>query len=307
MPTHPLKLGTRASVLARWQADWVATRLRELGQEVELVLVSTRGDREQTQAIGAIGGDGLFTKELQRSLLAGDVDLAVHSLKDLPTEPVPGLRVGAVPKRGPIGDVLVSRDKVAFDQLPPGAIIGTGSQRRRAQLLHARPDLQMQDIRGNVETRLRKLHSGDFDALILAEAGLVRLALAGEITEYLPKSLILPAVGQGALGLECRADDAATLAAIAALDHRDTHQSVVAERAMLRALAGGCLAPVAAWGRVESDGPLHLSAVVLSADGRQRLAAEHAATVDAAEELGGVVAAKLAAQGAAELIAAARG
>jgi len=302
-----LKLGTRASVLARWQADWVATRLRELGQEVELVLVSTRGDREQTQAIGAIGGDGLFTKELQRSLLAGDVDLAVHSLKDLPTEPVPGLRVGAVPKRGPIGDVLVSRDKVAFDQLPPGAIIGTGSQRRRAQLLHARPDLQMQDIRGNVETRLRKLHSGDFDALILAEAGLVRLALAGEITEYLPKSLILPAVGQGALGLECRADDAATLAAIAALDHRDTHQSVVAERAMLRALAGGCLAPVAAWGRVESDGPLHLSAVVLSADGRQRLAAEHAATVDAAEELGGVVAAKLAAQGAAELIAAARG
>ena len=301
-----LRLGTRASVLARWQADWVAARLRELGRDVELVLVSTRGDREQTQSIGAIGGDGLFTKELQRSLLANEVDLAVHSLKDLPTEPVPGLRLGAVPERGPIGDVLVSRSHVQFADLPAGAVIGTGSQRRRAQLLHVRPDLVMRDIRGNVETRLRKLHAGDYDALVLAEAGLARLQLDHEITERLPTSLILPAVGQGALGVECRDNDAQTLAAISPLDHRDTHAAVVAEREMLRALSGGCLAPVAAWGRIAPDGQLQLAAAVLSADGQQRLAAEGVSAVDAAEELGRQVAAELAAQGAGELIAAAR-
>ncbi|MES1213328.1 MAG: hydroxymethylbilane synthase, partial [Singulisphaera sp.] len=202
-----MKIGTRASVLARWQADWVAARLRELGHDVETVLVSTRGDRDQSRPIGAMGGDGLFTKELQRSLLAGEVDMAVHSLKDLPTEPVAGLTIGAVPARGPIGDVLVSRGAPSFAALPQGALLGTGSQRRRAQLLHVRPDLVMKDVRGNVETRLRKLVSGEYDALVLAEAGLTRLGLAQEITERLPQTLILPAVGQGALGIECRADD----------------------------------------------------------------------------------------------------
>jgi hydroxymethylbilane synthase len=306
LSVRPLRIGTRASVLARWQADWVAGRLRELGQDVEIVLVSTRGDREQTQPIGTMGGDGLFTKELQRSLLADQIDLAVHSLKDLPTEPVEGLVLGAVPERGPIGDVLVSRAGITFEKLPAGVVIGTGSLRRRAQLLHARPDLIMQDIRGNVETRLRKLHAGDYDALVLAEAGLVRLELAREITELLPKSLVLPAVGQGALGIECCAGDVRTAAAVAPLNHADTHQSVAAERAMLRAISGGCLAPVAAWGRVAEDGQLHLSAAVLSADGQQRLVAERATASENAIALGEQVATELIGQGAAELIAAAR-
>jgi hydroxymethylbilane synthase len=304
--SRPIRLGTRASILARWQADWVAARLRELGHEVEIVLVSTRGDRDQTHAIGAMGGDGLFTKELQRSLLAEEVDLAVHSLKDLPTEPVAGLTIGAVPARGPIGDVLVSRDAANFDALPRGAIVGTGSQRRRAQLLHVRADLTMKDIRGNVETRLRKLKEGDYDALVLAAAGLTRLGLEHEITQHLPMTLILPAIGQGALGLECRAADARTLTAIAPLDDQATQAAVVAERSMLRALSGGCLAPVAAWGRVEPDGQLKLTAAVLSTDGQKRLHAERVSALDAAEELGQQVATDLAGQGAGDLIRAAR-
>lgn len=306
MATGALRLGTRASILARWQADWVAARLRELGQAVEIVLVSTRGDRDQSRSIGAIGGDGLFTKELQRSLLADEIDLAVHSLKDLPTESVVGLAIGAVPARGPIGDVLVAREVKFFSDLPQGAVIGTGSQRRRAQLLHARPDLVMKDIRGNVETRLRKLHSGDYDALVLAEAGLTRLELRHEITELLPPTLMLPAIGQGALGIECRAKDVRTQDAIRPLDDADTHAAVTAERALLRTLSGGCLAPVAAWGRTDGDGNLRLSAAVLSVDGRRRLFAEQLAAASAAEELGQNVAAELASQGAAELIRAAR-
>ena len=306
MPSRPLRIGTRSSALARWQADWVSARLREAGQDAELVLVSTRGDREQTQAIGALGGDGLFTKELQRCLLAGEIDLAVHSLKDLPTEPVPGLTLGAVAQRGPIGDVLVSRAGQTLDQLPPGATIGTGSMRRRAQLLHHRADLTMRDIRGNVDTRLAKLRAGDYDALILAEAGLVRLGLTVEITQVLPTSVMLPAIGQGALGIECRDDDSRTRAAIAVLDHTDTHRAVAAERAMLRALAGGCLAPVAGWGRVDAGGMLLLTGAVLSVDGQRRLSSERAGPAIDAENLGQQVAGDLASQGAAELISAAR-
>jgi hydroxymethylbilane synthase len=316
LPSRPLRIGTRSSALARWQADWVATQLRDRGHDLELVLISTRGDRDQTQAIGSIGGDGLFTKELQRSLLVHDIDLAVHSLKDLPTEPVAGLLLGAVPERGPTGDVLVSRPGDTFAGLPPGAIIGTGSLRRRAQLLHARPDLLMKDIRGNVDTRLRKLHAGDYDALVLAEAGLNRLGLENEISELLPTSVILPAVGQGALGIECRQDDEPTRGALAALDHPATHQSIAAERAMLMALAGGCLAPVAGWGRVLASGALRLSGVVLSSDGRQRLSSDretpvrhaqgHEIDLTDAEDLGRQVASDLAGQGAIELIHAAR-
>ena len=304
---RPLRLGTRVSALARWQAEWVAARLREQGVDVELVPVTTRGDQQSTQAIGAIGGDGLFTKELQRALLDNAIDLAVHSLKDLPTEPVDGLVLAAVPARGPVGDVLVSRAGTTLEQLPAGATIGTGSLRRRAQLLHSRPDLVMKDIRGNVDTRLRKLRDGDFDALVLAEAGLARLGLTAEITERLPASMMLPAVGQGALGIECRADDQPTRAAVTLLDHTDTHWGVDAERSMLRALSGGCLAPVAGWGRVEQDGTLHLTGVVLSADGQQRLAAEHTGAAETADALGRQVAAALLAEGAAELIRAARG
>jgi hydroxymethylbilane synthase len=299
-------LGTRASPLARWQADWVAARLAERGQDVELVPLSTRGDREQAGPIGAMGGQGVFTKELQRALLADEIDLAVHSLKDLPTDAVAGLVLAAVPPRGAAGDVLVSRKARSWEELPAGAVIGTGSLRRRTQLWHARADLKMEDVRGNVDTRLRKLDEGQYDALILAEAGLERLGLADQITQVLPKSLMLPAVGQGALGLEARADDRRTLDALAPLDDPETHGAVLAERALLATLRGGCLAPIGAWGRV-ADGRLSLSGVVLSLDGAKRLAAEAVGDLADAVALGRSVAAELLSRGAGEFIAASRG
>ena len=192
--TAPLRLGTRASALARWQAEWVAARLSERGASVELVLITTQGDTRSQQPIGSIGGSGVFTKELQRALLDGRIDLAVHSLKDLPTDPVPGLILAAVPPRETTRDVLVCRGGQTWERLSQGAIVGTGSLRRKAQMLHVRPDLVVQDVRGNVQTRLARLDQGLFDAIVLAEAGLVRLGLAQRITEVLsPEAL---AVGQ---------------------------------------------------------------------------------------------------------------
>ncbi|NLF67905.1 MAG: hydroxymethylbilane synthase [Candidatus Anammoximicrobium sp.] len=299
-----LRLGTRASVLARWQADWVAAALAQLGVPVELVHVSTHGD-VSSRPLGAIGGQGVFTKELQRALLDGAVDLAVHSLKDLPTERPAGLALAAVPERESVRDVLVSHVVDGLDALPPGARIGTGSSRRRAQLLHARPDLQVSEIRGNVDTRLRKLDEGQYEAIVLAEAGLKRLGLSARITQILPLERMLPAVGQGALGVEARRDDDAVLQTLTQLDHPGTRWAVLAERALLAALDTGCLAPVGAWARVQGDG-LQLDAVVLSPDGRERLAASSAGPPQQAESLGRAVAAELLARGASQLIAASR-
>ncbi|HEX7450056.1 MAG TPA: hydroxymethylbilane synthase [Pirellulales bacterium] len=299
------RVGTRGSPLARWQAEWVAARLREAGAEVSLVPVSTQGDRQQSGPVETIGGQGVFTKELQRALLDEQIDLAVHSLKDLPTEAVPGLDLAAVPERAPCGDVLICRAASSLAELRSGAVIGTGSLRRRSQLWHARRDLQMADVRGNVDTRLRKLDDGQYDALVLAEAGLLRLGLQRSVTQVLPKELMLPAVGQGALGIEIRSADGQVQGLLAPLDDRPTHQAVIAERAMLAALRGGCLAPVGAWARVES-GQLRLSGVVLSGDGSRRIVAEAASDVGAAHDLGRRVADELLKQGAAELIAAAR-
>jgi hydroxymethylbilane synthase len=302
MPNAPrLRLGTRGSQLARWQADWVAARLTALGVEVEMVEIATQGDVRQVGPIANIGTLGVFTKEIQRALLDGQIDLAVHSLKDLPTEPVPGLSLAAAPPREACGDALIAREAKSFDDLPRGAVIGTGSLRRQAQLLAARPDLKMADIRGNVETRLKKLEAGDYDAIVLAEAGLRRLQLTAHITQVLPKSIILPAIGQGALGVEARDDDPFTREILARLDDADTHRAVAAERALLYTLRGGCMAPVGAWGRVE-DGRLALSAVVLSPDGKQKLECSAAADPAEAEQLGRQVAEQLLAQGAAELI-----
>ncbi|HEY4759296.1 MAG TPA: hydroxymethylbilane synthase, partial [Thermoguttaceae bacterium] len=250
-----LRLGTRASALAQWQANWVAGQLRAQSQEVELVPITTSGDRELIP-IQTIGGKGVFTKEIQRALLEDQIDLAVHSLKDLPTDTPPELILAAVPQRAPCGDVLVSPTWKTIDRLPAGSTVGTSSMRRRAQLLNYRPDLQMKDMRGNIDTRLRKLHQGDYHAIVLAEAGLTRLGLGSEITQQLPMSIMLPAVGQGALGLETRCEDSITRAAVAPLDHAPTHHAVLAERAMLAALHGGCLAPIAAWARMETN---HLS------------------------------------------------
>jgi len=226
-------------------------------------------------------------------------------LKDLPTEATAGLCLGAVPKRGPISDVLVSRGGESFDELPKGAVLGTGSIRRQAQLLRARPDLIMKDIRGNVDTRLTKLEPGQYDAVVLAEAGLTRLGLKDRITQVLPRSLILPAIGQGALGLETRQDDETTREAVEALNDSESHASVLAERSLLAALRGGCLAPVGAWGRME-EGKLRLDAVVLSPDGKQALHACGSNAMDQAEVLGRSVAEQLLQQGAARLIEASR-
>jgi hydroxymethylbilane synthase len=294
--------------------------LRLLGQTVELVEISTRGDVEHARPVDEIGTRGVFTKEIQRALLAGGIDVAVHSLKDLPTEPVPGLILAAVPSRESPADVVaipsarvselteVSHTTPGITFLPLGARIGTGSLRRQAQLWHVRSDLQTADIRGNVDTRLRKLDEGQFDAIVLAEAGLRRLGLSERITHVLPFDLMLPAVGQGALAIECRSDDVVTRDAVAPLDSPKSHVAVLAERALLAHLRGGCMAPVGALAEMLGN-QLKLSAAVLSTDGAQRIfACESTAAIEptSAEALGHRVAETLLDQGAAELIAAAR-
>jgi len=301
-----LRLGTRASPLARWQAEWVAAQMAALGVPLDLVLITTQGDQRQDRPIGALGTEGVFTKEIQRALLDNEIDLAVHSLKDLPTQSVPGLALAAVPLRGPVGDVLICPPGLTLATLPEGAEVATGSLRRRAQLWHHRPDLRMVDVRGNVDTRLRKLREGQFSALVLAEAGLARLDLAAEISQHLPPEILLPAVGQGALGIETRAADYSTREALKPLNDLATAQAVHAERTMLAALAGGCLAPIGGWCRLERPGVLCLTATVLSPDGAERLQAEATCTAGealaAADALGRQVAQDLLRQGAAALI-----
>lgn len=300
----PLRIGTRGSALALWQARFVADQLRSLAESrpIEIVEIETSGDRIRDQALSQIGGDGVFTKEIQRALLAGTVDVAVHSLKDLPTAPVDGLTLAAVPERGPTGDVFISHKHQRFDDLPRSAVVGTSSLRRRAQALHRRPDLQLVDLRGNVETRLRKLREQDLDAIILAEAGLLRLGLESAITEILDPQWMLPAVGQGALGLECRSEDGSTLELLARLDDAPTRQAVTAERALLRGLGGGCLVPMGARASIKGD-RLRLCGAVLSPDGMLRIPAELSGAATDAEAIGGEMAKMLLAQGARSILA----
>lgn len=304
--TDELHIGTRGSELASWQANWVAERLRAMGVRCKLVTISTRGDAQQDRPIETIGTQGVFTKELQKALLDGRIDLSVHSLKDLPTEPVKSLVLAGVPERESPLDVLVSRNGERLEQLPHGARIGTGSLRRRSQLLCHRPDLELLDVRGNVDSRLKKLRDGQYDALVLAEAGLKRLGLSDQITEVLPAEIMLPAVGQGALGLESRANDSRAREAAALIDDLASHQAVLAERTLLATLRGGCLAPVGAWGRLIDDGRLKLTANVLSRDGTQRLTAELIGNAADAMQIGRQVAEDLLADGAGKLIEASR-
>lgn len=296
-----LRLATRGSALARWQAEWTAQRLSRLGHECELVIVSTSGDRLQGP-IDATTPQGLFTREIQAAVLSGAADAAIHSLKDLPTQPAEGLVLAAVPPRASAADALVSLRFTSIDLLPPGAVVGTGSVRRRAQLLAYRSDLAVTDLRGNVDTRLRKLDEGRYDAMILAAAGLDRLGLSDRIAQRLAAEIMLPAPGQGALGIEARADDQAVRAALAALDDCATRAATTAERAMLAAIGGGCLAPVAALAEVDGIG-LRLVCRVLSGDGARVVQAVVAGGVGEAEELGRRAAEELVAGGAADLIA----
>ena len=296
---NALRIGTRGSPLALWQANHVAELLRPLAapRAVDLVLIETEGDRVRDRPLSQIGGDGLFTKEIQNALLEGRVDVAVHSLKDLPTHFVEGLTLGAVPPRGPIGDAFVSRKVSRFADLPHGARVGTSSLRRRSQLLNRRPDLRIETLRGNVETRLRKLVDEDFDAIILAEAGLCRLGLEGHITEVLDRTWMLPAVGQGALGLECRTDDEATRRLLVHLDDGPTRAAVLCERAFLRALGGGCLVPIGALAEVAGDA-LTLAGAVLNVEGTASATGRHQGRADDPERVGHELAAELIGKGA---------
>lgn len=302
----PLRIGTRASQLALIQANWVAERLTRLGQQVELVHVTTDGDKSSS-SLTESGGRGLFTKSIQTALLRKDVDLAVHSLKDLPTEAVPGVELVASPPRAAVEDVLVTLDGTQLEQLPAGCRVGTGSLRRRAQLLHLRPDLMVLDVRGNVDTRLDKLRRGEYDALVLAAAGLQRLGLLDQRWQILDCHQMLPAVGQGALGLEIRMDDRATAACLAELNDDATWAAVQAERGLLERLTAGCLAPVGAWARIAKANRLRLDAVVLSADGRQRLERSADDEPTRAASLGQQLADQLLDDGALQLIEQHRG
>lgn len=273
-PARLVRIGTRGSQLARWQAEWVAGRLIQAhpGLEVELVEIATHGDRDRTSPLAAIGGMGLFTKEIQRALLDGRVDVAVHSLKDLPTQTPEGLRLAAVPAREDVADALIAPIFQTLMNLPPGATVGTSSQRRRAQVLHQRPDLDVRNIRGNVETRLNHARDGRLDAVLLAGAGLNRLGLSHAITERLSPETFLPAVGQGALGIECRLDDPATASLLAPLDDPETHPAIDAERIVLAELEGGCTIPLACWARRGRE-RMVLDAAVFDLDGRQKVSA----------------------------------
>lgn len=299
MPHSALRLGTRSSPLALWQARFIATELAP--QRVELVYIETHGDRDQASALSNMGGFGVFTKAIQNALLEDRADVAVHSLKDLPTIPTDGLELASVPKRGPNGDAFVSRKFKSFDDLPKGALVGTSSLRRRAMLLHQRPDLQLLDLRGNVETRLRKLDEQNLDAIILAEAGLVRLGMAERVTEILDAEWMLPAVGQGAIGLECRTADADSRHSVEALNDADTMARVTAERAMLFALGGGCLVPIGAISKVES-GVLTIRGAVLTIDGKRQVTATHKGLAKTPLAVGQELAAMLLGEGAAELL-----
>jgi hydroxymethylbilane synthase len=301
--TATLRIGTRGSRLALRQADYVAERLRPLAgsRPVELVHIETSGDRAPDAPLSQIGGEGLFTKAIQDALLARTVDVAVHSLKDLPTLPIAGLALVAVPVRAATGDAFVSRLRRRFDDLPAGAIVATSSLRRRAQVLHRRPDLCLIDVRGNIETRLRKLQEHGLDGLILAQAGLQRLGLVDVITEVLDAAWMLPAVGQGALGLECRADDADSRELVSQLDDPVSHHAALAERAFLRALGGGCLVPIGAATTV-SKATLNLRGAVLSPDGKARVEGTVTGPLGQPEELGLQLAKVLLDRGARELL-----
>jgi hydroxymethylbilane synthase len=300
---RPIRVGTRGSQLARTQTEWVVARLRSLapGRDIELVEIKTSGDRSADARLRDIGGEGLFTKELQNALLSGEVDLAVHSLKDLPTELVSGLILAAVPPRAAALDVLVAPKFGDWRTLPAGTRIGTSSPRRRAQLLRLRGDLCIEDVRGNVPTRLRRIEELGLGGLVLAQAGLQRLGLESHITHRFTSDEMLPAPGQGALGIECRADHREIVELLRTLDDPATHAATTAERAVLAELRGGCHMPLGTYATV-ADGQIGLRAGVFGSDGARFVADSIAGAAAFAEELGRRLAEKLITAGAHELM-----
>lgn len=301
-----IKIATRRSPLAMWQAKHVAARLKHLhpGLEVELVGMSTRGDEITDRPLMAVGGKALFVKALEEGMLAGRADIAVHSMKDVPAVVPDAFRLPVILDRDDPRDAFVSEKYDTVDALPAGARVGTASLRRECQLRARRPDLQVESLRGNVQTRLSKLESGEFDAIILAASGLKRLGMADRIRAAIPPEESLPAVGQGALGIECRVEDDTVMALLAGLNDPDTHDRVTAERAVNARLEGSCHVPLAAYAELEGQDGLWLRALVASRDGTQVLRAEQRGSRSDAEAIGEAVAQALLAQGAAELLAA---
>jgi hydroxymethylbilane synthase len=298
-----LLIGTRGSRLARIQAETVREMLSSLHPDRAWLLreIRSEGDVQRQASLASIGGRGVFVKALEEKLLADEIDLAVHSLKDMPTQLATGLEMGAVLPREDARDALVSRGGPTLDDLPKGAVVGTGSARRRAQLLAYRSDLVTQDVRGNVDTRLRKLKSGDYDALIVAAAALIRLRRTSAINQYLPPALMLPAVGQGALAVEVRESDEEVRALVRPLSHLPTEEAVRAERAFLSALGGGCAVPIAAHAAV-ADGRLNLQGMVADLDGRKVIRESLSGSPLQAEDIGRRLADRILSQGAAEIL-----
>ena len=298
-----LRIGTRTSKLALAQARWVSKRISAgySDLEVELVKVRTKGDRVRDRPLSAFGGKGLFVKEIEEGLQSGDIDIAVHSLKDVPAELPSDLHIGAVPEREDPFDVIISKDHAFLEELPKGSRIGTSSLRRAAQLLHHRPDLEIVPLTGNLDTRIRKLHTLDMHAIIVAAAGLRRMGMADHITHPIPPDLMLPAIGQGALGLELRLDDQKTRSMVAFLDHYTTHVAVEAERAFLKELKGGCQLPLAAFGQI-IDGTLYLDGMVADVRGTRVIRDRVIGLPEDAKKLGIALARRVLEAGAREIL-----
>src|SRR5215216_4186809 len=301
-----LTFATRPSALARWQTQWVITALQGIFPDLvcEQKVITTQGDKILDKPLPEIGGKGLFTQELENELLSGAVQCAVHSLKDLPVENPSGLTIGSISVRADVRDALISKEGYILATLPQNSTVGTSSLRRAAQLLAARPDLKIESLRGNVDTRLRKALAGQYDAIILAGAGVTRLGLGSHVTEWLPLEVMLPAPGQGALAVQCRADDETTLGLLSALEDESTRRAVVAERAFLRGLGGGCAVPIAAYAEaiVGTNVPrLRLTGLVISMDGKKSIRVTGEGTD--AVQVGNQLAQQAITEGAGEILA----
>ena len=303
MTSKTIKIGTRGSKLALWQANWVKSALNAGNSSiaVELVPIKTRGDKILDVPLAKVGGKGLFVKEIEDALLNGRIDLAVHSMKDMPSEIPDGLCVGAIPEREIPQDVLISKKGLLLHDLMPGARIGTSSLRRSAQLLHARPDLVILPLRGNIDTRLKKLETENLDAIILAAAGVKRLGLENRITEYMDENVMLPAVGQGALCIEIRQNDPEIEPIITSLNHQETWTVVMGERAFLNRLEGGCQVPIAAHGKIEQN-TFTLCGLVASVDGTNIIKETLSGPEDSSESIGVKLADRLLSMGAKTLM-----
>jgi len=294
-----IRIGTRQSALALWQAEWVKSELEKKypGVTVTLTKIKTTGDKILDVPLAKVGGKGLFVKEIEEAMLANEIDIAVHSMKDVPTFFPDGLHLSCITKREDARDALLTRNKVAFKDLPQGANVGTSSLRRQAQLMSVRPDFVIHQLRGNVDTRIRKLKEGQYDAIILAAAGVNRLGLAENVSEYLSTEISLPAIGQGALGIECRIDDRELNDMISFFNHADSRTCVMGERALLRRLEGGCQVPIACYGQV-IEGKLKLIGLVGSVDGKRIVKDSIEGEPEKAEKLGVTLAEKLLSHGA---------